>query len=149
MPCSRPTGCRAPDAVITDAEILAMIRAADRADAVSAEFAGQFMQMWAAKLSVHPGSPAYEWYQDVGVELDRLWRVVFPAYWDYPTALSFVADHPPEPFGRQPTRMTRYKQWWQIRKSMQRIIKACWRVNDRWERLVALWEKEHDSNKTA
>lgn len=134
---------------VTDAEIMDMIRAADRADAVSGEFVAQFMKMWAAKLSVNPGSPAYEWYQDVGIELDRLWRVVFPAYWQYPTAVSFVQDNPPEPFGRRPTRMDRYKQWWQIRRAMHRLDRACWRVNNRWERLVALWEKEHDTNAIA
>lgn len=124
--------------MITDDEILNMIRAANEGEKIAAQFAGKFMAMWSAGMAVHPGSAAYERYVEISLELDRLCNIVLPEYAYNPTIETFLEANPPEPFGRKPTRMQRCRQYQQIRWAMLRLYNACAKVNDRWRKLCAL-----------
>lgn len=121
--------------MVTDAEMLDVLRAAAQAEEIAGQFAALCDDIVAKRQAIHPGTPAYDAAMQVFGELNTLYYIVAPIFAAYPTAELFVEGNPPGPYGKQPSRLKRYTQFQQIQNSMWRIDKSFCRAQIWWARV--------------
>lgn len=121
--------------MVTDAEMLEVLRAGARAEEVAGAFAAQCDEIVAKRQRVNLGSPAYDAAMAVFDELNQLYYVVAPIFAAYPTPELFVEGNPPGPYGKPPTRLKRYTQFQQVQGSMARVERAFCRAQIWWGRI--------------